>query len=528
MANKPMASSSKITPSSPRLASLLSDVERGNIKIPVFQRQYIWNDEQIISLLDSIYRGYPVGSLLMWSTKEELKHERNVGGFSLPETPEDYPVNYILDGQQRLTTLYGVFHSDGNTADPELADRFNICYLPDEDTFTHHLSSGGKAKIHLNSILDTTRLLAELPKFNDEQKAKIAKLTESFKDYEFPVVTIKERSNKEVCSIFQRINSSGTALSNLELLTAWTWSDQFDLRSEIDDLLEILADKGYEQIDQPLLMRMLASLTCNSIDSDELVDVDPVALVDGMRRLKIAVMAAVDFLEGQLKVKNVVFLPFPIMLIPIVNFYALITRPNALQLTQLRKWFWQCSLTLRYKAGTNRLVLEDLNKIRRISMGESPLDSGYPLVKSDLFDSTWRINSTAAKAALCLMAQLKPRSFLTGSEVDLGTVLSAYNARQFHHIYPKAYLAAQGISFHAANVISNICFLSASENNSISDKDPADYFRDIPDSHKSDIFNSALIPQEAGEGKLPFEEFVALRTQKLINVGQRLIEFGYI
>jgi len=203
-----MASMNKITPSSPRLASLLSDVERGNIKIPVFQRQYIWSDEQIISLLDSIYRGYPVGSLLMWSTKEELKHERNVGGFKLPETPEDYPVNYILDGQQRLTTLYGVFHSDENTADAVLADRFNICYIPDDDTFVHHSAASGKDKIHLNTILDTTKLLGELPKFNDEQKTKIAKVTESFKDYEFPVVTIKERSNKEVCSIFQRINSS--------------------------------------------------------------------------------------------------------------------------------------------------------------------------------------------------------------------------------------------------------------------------------------------------------------------------------
>src|SRR5690606_16915984 len=244
-----MASTSKITPSSPRLASLLSDVERGNIKIPVFQREYIWSDEQIISLLDSIYRGYPVGSLLMWSTREELKHERNVGGFTLPVTPEDYPVNYILDGQQRLTTLYGVFHSDENTADAELADRFNICYLPDEDAFLHHSAAGGKEKIHLNTILDTTKLLIELPKFNDEQKAKIAQVTEAFKDYEFPVVTIKERTNKEVCSIFQRINSSGTPLSNLELLTAWTWSEQFDLRREIEALLDKLADKGYEQID---------------------------------------------------------------------------------------------------------------------------------------------------------------------------------------------------------------------------------------------------------------------------------------
>jgi hypothetical protein len=523
-----MSSLSKITPSSPRLASLLSDVERGNVKIPVFQRQFIWTDEQIISLLDSIYRGYPVGSLLMWSTKEELQHERNVGGFKLPETPEDYPVNYILDGQQRLTTLYGVFHSDENTTDAELADRFNICYIPEEDFFVHHLAAGGKDKIHLNTILDTTKLLAELPKFNDEQKKKIAKLTEAFKDYEFPVVTIKERSNKEVCSIFQRINSSGTPLSNLELLAAWTWSDQFDLRREIDELLDTLSDKGYEQIDQPLLMRMLASLTCGTIDSDDLVDVDPDVLVAGMSKLQTAVMSAVDFLEGQLKIKNVVFLPFPIMLIPIVNFYALIQHPNAVHLSQIRKWFWQCALTLRYKAGTNRLVLEDLDKIKKLAEGDNPFDTSTLAVKSDLFDSTWRINSTAAKAALCLMAQLQPRSFLTGSEVDLGTVLSAYNARQFHHIYPKAFLATKGFTFHEANVISNICFLSAQENNTISDKDPAVYFQDIPSDHKSQIFDAAIIPNEARDGKLPFDEFKQVRTIALKEKGQRLIETGYL
>jgi hypothetical protein len=140
------------------------------------------------------------------------------------------------------------------------------------------------------------------------------------------------------------------------------------------------------------------------------------------------------------------------------------------------------------------LVLEDIEKITKVTKGEHPFDKLTPTVKSDLFSSTWRINSTAAKAALCLMAQLRPRSFLTGSEVDLGTVLSAYNARQFHHIYPKAHLASKGIQFHEANVISNICFLSASENNSISDKDPKDYFKDIPAEHKDEIFEAALIP----------------------------------
>jgi len=521
-----MASTTKITPSSPRLASLLSDVERGNIKIPVFQRQYIWSDEQIISLLDSIYRGYPVGSLLMWSTKEELKHERNIGGFKLPETPEDYPVNYILDGQQRLTTLYGVFNSDQNTADTELAERFNICYVPDEDIFAHSSATSGKDRIQLNKILDTTKLLAELPKFNDPQKAKIAKLTEAFKDYEFPIVTIRERTNKEVCSIFQRINSSGTPLSSMELLTAWTWSDKFDLRREIEELLDKLADKGYEKIDQPLIMRILASLTIGSIDENDLVDANPDILVSGMADLKEAIFSSVDFLEGQLKIRNIIFVPFPIMIIPIVNFYARIKKPNATQFAQLKKWFWQCALTQRYKAGTNRLVLEDLEKFKQLLNDETPFDNTSVTVKPELFNSSWRINSTAAKAALCLMAQLRPKSFLTGAEVDLGSVLSDYNARQFHHIYPKAHLSNKGITFHEANIISNICFLSATENNQISDSDPKDYFKKIPNALAKSIFDGAAIPQEAHSGNLDFKNFITLRANVLAKIGQKLVDDG--
>ena len=217
-----MSGAHKITPSNPRIASLLTDVTKGNIKIPVFQREYVWTDDQIMSLLDSIYRGYPVGSILLWSTKEALRHERNVGGFRLPDTPEDYPVNYVLDGQQRLTTLYGVFHSDAPTEDAELARRFDVCFVPSEDAFVHSSVTDPSRSIGLHNILDTTRLLPELTRFSSPEQQHIGALTERFKDYEFPVVTIRDRSNQEVCSIFQRINSSGTSLSTLELLAAWT------------------------------------------------------------------------------------------------------------------------------------------------------------------------------------------------------------------------------------------------------------------------------------------------------------------
>jgi hypothetical protein len=523
-----MPSTSKITPSSPRLATLLADVERGNIKIPVFQRQFIWTDEQIISLLDSIYHGYPVGSLLLWSTREVLNHDRNVGGFVLPETPEDYPVNYVLDGQQRLTTLYGVFHSSDPTTNAALSDRFNICYVPEDDEFAHYAAVPSKRKIFLRDILNTTKLLVQLKQFSSDESDNIAGVTESFKDYEFPVVTIRDRTNREVCSVFQRINSSGTPLSNIELLAAWTWSDQFDLRREISALLDQLADKGYEQIDQPLLMRMLAAITIGSIDSDDLVDVDPTTLIDGVKSLKTAIFAAVDFLEGQLKIRNVVFLPFPIMLIPITQFFARTPKPTAAQILQVKKWFWNCALTQRYKAGTNRLVMADLASMKRLSDGEAPFDFSKVEIADELFRKAWRINSTAAKAALCLMAQARPRSFLSGSEVDLGTVLSAYNAREFHHIYPKGYLATQGIGFHEANVIANMCFLSSADNRAISDSAPADYFRRIPAAMKDQIFDAAIIPATARDGSMGFNSFVEGRAAELARNATEIVQNGML
>jgi hypothetical protein len=521
-----MSTAHKITPSNPRLASLLSDVTKGNVKIPVFQREYVWEDEQIMSLLDSIYHGYPVGSLLFWSTKERLRYERDVGGFKLPETPEDYPVQYVLDGQQRLTTLYGVFNSDAPTANAELAERFDVSFVPSSGEFAHSSTVDPAKAIKLRDILDTTKLLPELKRFSGDEHKIIGALTERFKDYEFPVVTIRDRSNQEVCRIFQRINSSGTSLSTLELLAAWTWSEQFDLRTEIQALLDRLADKGYEQLEKTEVMRCLTAVVMNGIDTDALVDVKPADLVAGMSTVKQAIYAAIDFLDKELHIKNAVFLPFPIMMVPLVRFFSKCLKPSADQRKELRRWFWHCAFTQRYRAGTNRLVTDDLGKMNSLADGKPAFNNLNAVVPSELFTKTWRINSTVAKATICLLAQFQPRTFLTGAPVDLSDALSAYNARQFHHIYPKAFLGEAGIPFHEANVIANICMLTADDNVTISDEDPASYIAKMPMPDRDDILARALVPAAHRTLSTPFAEFVAARAELLAQEATKLIAHG--
>jgi len=521
-----MSSTHKIVPTNPRIASLLSDVTKGNIKIPVFQREFVWEDDQIMSLLDSIYRGYPVGSLLLWSTKERLQHEREVGGFVLPETPEDYPVNYVLDGQQRLTTLYGVFHSDAETKDAELAERFSVFFVPETEEFAHESVAPVDRAINLRNILDTTRLLPELSRFSSAEQKKIATLTERFKDYEFPVVTIRDRTNQEVCRVFQRINSSGTSLSTLELLAAWTWSDQFDLRNEISGLLDRIAEKGYEELGETTVMRCVASIVLNHIEPDALVDVKPETLISGVSRLKQAMSAAIDFLDSEIRIKNIVFVPFPIMLVPLVRFFSDNLKPSADQRRSLARWFWHCAFTQRYKAGTNTYVMEDLAEMRKLAAKEPAFEQLKASVQPNIFKKTWRINSTVAKATICLLAQYDPRSFLSGAPVDLGQTLGAYNAREFHHIYPKAFLASQGIPFHESNVVANVCMLTSSDNNAISDSDPRAYFGEISPKIKDDVFAAALVPPEFRDGTKPYADFVTVRAALLASKAEELILHG--
>lgn len=509
----------KIDSGNTRLASLLDDVTRGQIKIPAFQRDFVWTDEQILGLIDSIYSGYPVGSLLLWSTKIPLKYERNVGGYELPEVKEDYPVDYVLDGQQRLTTLYGVFNADKPTKNKELSSRFDIHYVPAQDKFYNKESRPeGVNSVGLYNILDTAKLIAELAKFNTHEIGMITRLVDKFKDYEFPVVTIKERTNQEVCRIFQRINSSGTRLSTIELLTAWTWSEKFNLRNEVDTIKDSLSAKGYDQVDETLLMRCLTSIINNQIDSDSLIDVNPDDLVTAMTSLKKGIEHTIDFLERDLKIQNSSFLPFPIMLVPLVYFFSKCDRPTGHQYSSIKRWFWCCGLSQRYKSGTNTYVMEDIQGMDNIISNPNIYIQPPVKIEAGFFRKAWRSNSSAAKTTICLLAQMNPRSFITGKVVDLGAALAAYNSRQFHHIYPKSFLAKKGIGFHESNIIANIAFLTAQDNNKISDNDPAIYFPTIHEAERDAIFKAAIIGDSLKNGDKSYEEFIDTRERDLIAI----------
>ena len=298
-----------------RITNLVHRIQNGDIKIPKFQRGFVWDEGQIIKLLESIYEGYPIGSLLFWLSDKPMGSERDIGGFELPQTPDKYPRNYVLDGQQRLTTIYGVL----NWPYPETLHKLNVYFDLDKQKFHHYAGKEEKRHIPL-SVLNSTSAFLDFQRNNlsneSDDKDVIERaniLYETFREYLIPVVTIKEKSVQEVCPIFERINSSGTQLNVFDLMVAATWSDNFDLNDQVSKIRESAKLKDFEDIDNTIFLRIMSSIA--DIGSKEehvfkLRDLHSEKLIELGKRVQEAVERTVDFLSTDLAVPSDAFLPY--------------------------------------------------------------------------------------------------------------------------------------------------------------------------------------------------------------------------
>ena len=120
-------------PSVDRIDELARRILSGDILLPKFQREFVWKREQVLTLLDSIVSNYPIGSVLLWQSRQELRSENRIADLEIDVPKPDYPVNYLLDGQQRLSSVCGSLYWTGT--DPQSV--WNIAYDLRAQRFIH-------------------------------------------------------------------------------------------------------------------------------------------------------------------------------------------------------------------------------------------------------------------------------------------------------------------------------------------------------------------------------------------------------
>lgn len=512
-----------------KIDKIINRINSGDIRIPAFQRAYVWKQNQILELLDSIMKNYPIGSILLWSTKDVLKHTRNIAGYKIPENDLDYPVNYVLDGQQRISSIYATF-SDKTEQDeassnynPNL-DIFEIYYNFTSKTFLskNEVDTTINDTVYLRNFLNTSKVFDLLKSLDPKFHSEAQDLHSKFINYELPVVTIKNRAKSEVGIIFERINNTGTKLTTLDLMTAWTWTEDFHLLESINELQEELEEKNFGELTQNILLQAISGIIQNNTTTKAVTELTGEQVRDSWDTFCEALKKSIDFISSGLNCSHIDFLPYQQQIVAISKFFSITGRPTTNQLKELKKWFWKTSFSNRYSTGTTtekmNFDIERIIEIRNDNFTEVAKVS-YTVSKSELIETKFSKGNSLTRAFLLLMAQHQPVDLTNNIKIDIVISLSEYNRKQYHHIFPNAFLKTQGFPQTKIFSISNFCFLPANSNKKISKKKPSDYFFNlIPQTEFNEILASNLIPLKKDLYQNDnYNDFLDKRAELIIN-----------
>ena len=356
----------EIEPKARKIDKLLNEMEDGQIKLPAFQRGFVWKQGQVLDLLDSIYNDYPIGTILLWDSYEKLRSTRNIGGFLMPNRDPKLPVKYVLDGQQRLTAIYALFcenrqldtQIDKYKIDPTMFDiSFDLVeekFAPNEELNPSHTSIKLSALFNSVEFHETTGCFTKA-----HIKAAVA-LQSQFQNYEVPVVVTTKKEKEDIGIIFERINNTATKLSTLDLMVAWTWSDDFLLKERLDEILEVLDQKGFGDTDEKVILQCLSAFTQKTTKTKDILSLSATIVKDNIDRLRESLEKTIDFLSTELNVISSDLLPQSHQIIPFTYFFSQVGKPSSAQNKILKKWFWRTSFSLRYQGATDIRLNQDI------------------------------------------------------------------------------------------------------------------------------------------------------------------------
>jgi hypothetical protein len=452
-------------PLSLNFSTIMSDIEKGYTKIPQFQRDFVWNREKSGKLLDSIVKAYPIGTLIFWRTKEELRAIRNLGGLALPETPEGDFINYVLDGQQRLTSLFSSLKGLKIQREDYEEDfsQFYIDLEAKEDepiVITELADTNSHQRIKLNDLLyGKLKLLASYPE-NLQEKIQFYK--DRINAYQFSAILVKEAPIDVATEIFTRLNVTGKPLSVFEIMVAKTFDAKrdFDLAEKFDELITDLQTVDYETLPDSTVLQTVSILIVKEcqkrhilkLGRDQIIEIWPEAL-DAIKR-------AVDYFRDYYRIPVSRLLPYPSLLVPFSYFFHKHKdKPTGKTQKYLQDFFWRVSLGGRYSQSLEARLAQDIKKIDTILEGKLPkyewaVDTSAKFIQ----DNGWfSLSRSYIRALLCILAYQEPKSFIDNAIVRINNDwLKQANSKNYHHFFPKAVLAKEKVTDFYVNHIANI------------------------------------------------------------------------
>ncbi len=532
---------------------LVERVKEGEIVLPEMQRGYIWRNPKVCNLLDSLYRNYPSGTILTWEPKQELA-TRDFAVSQKEDTTR--PIQLLLDGQQRLTSLLAVIHGKpvqvrGRSRNIDIMFNLEHSVQPsDKDYDNEEDGIDANDEEQMTQLEKTTfmvknRQLEKIPHWvsvtevfkskdnlqflldqgvvedlNDESVKKynqrLTKLRE-IKNYEYAIHMLeRDQSYEDVTEIFVRINSLGAKLTGSDLALAQItakWQNSLIKFETFQDECK----RADFNIDLGIIVRNLISFATGSSNSKNLPSLKQEKLEQAWKDSIKGFEHAIDFLKNNVNIHSPILLSSPYILIALAYFF----HHNKYRLSskdekKLKYWVLIANAKGHYSRGSIYTFLDqDLKDIKDSKGLDTMIESldkhfGLLIKETDLKNKNSR--SAYFKTMFLVFHKDGAKDWDTRLEMSFKN-LAASNKLQFHHIFPQGLLKKRTDDTQKINDICNLAFISAGTNNDISDKLPSDY---LPEFGK-DVLASQQVPTNAALWEMDkYEDFLQARRKLVV------------
>ncbi len=569
----------RIYPTNKGLTTYLDELIAKNYQIPTFQRDVVWEQENVKKLWDSIYKFYPLGSILIWKTDLKLQNHRQIGGHQITDTNfSRTEYQYILDGQQRttslLTSLYGgsiegrqefnpflyvdlTVPIDSDTDDESYRNRFLFWTEIDDRNGEIRPNIGKKKRFDeglIVKLIDIKNKFATVQTsvfnsdtvnkdFNHPILAELSKIKGVLDNYRISFIEVKGIQVSEVCQIFERINQAGKPLNIFDIVVAKTFKpatqqtastpadNGFYLRDLIDDFRNHnnseflkISDLDYLQILAVIISHNVPNSGVRNITDRYLNEIKTEHILAVWEETKKAMLKTFDFFENHLHIKTPYLVPFRYFYFTITAYFYKNSSPYY---SLLKKYFWFNSFHNDDLLSNTTQLGQHIDFLNKGKANEQVVFERFLIDKQKLRTATYSSKGRMSRAVLALYSSAQPKDWEhCDREVLVQNFFFSTDKPNLHHIFPtnsEYVLNNQHKNKITSDSLMNIAYLTQITNLDITNRNPLDYMKDYDKPEFEAIMPFHLLSSEildwARSGTLPdnaIDQFIESRVNNIL------------
>jgi hypothetical protein len=463
------------------VTSLITRIDKGDIRLPEIQRGYIWKPSAVAGLIDSLYRRYPSGSLLLWEADEAIRERKAaiVGG---DDAPLIKPL-YLLDGQQRLTSLHRAWHGHERAivAFNVQDQRFQIesaATRTDPRWVQVHPIVRGEHDLY-DAVETIVERIPELPR--KEVYSRLDRIRK-IGDYTYYLEIVESMPYEEVTDIFVRVNSRGRPLRATDLALATLSARWPGVVDRISELHDDCTKQAYPDLDATFLTRCLAASISDTASPKVFATAPTETLEAAWGRVRFGVDHLIKLLKGTLRIDSSALIPSVNALVPLVAFLGARKGEQLGEDTrdQLVYWLLGAWVHARFSGSSQTVIAQDVAAVR----SDEPLKRLYAnlgLVGQRLVVTDAMLAGRGSTSPYFFLSYLVARHADANDWWHAVPVAATHDGNfkvEYHHIHPQATIKNE-FSKAEVNDLANLAFISSRANKKISARRPVDYFPEI-------------------------------------------------